>query len=100
MEYIQPLVGTDVDTVVLGCTHYPLLQPLLQRVLRTVMGRDVDLVNSATAVAEAAVRLLQQFGLERDSGPAWAFYVTDAPDHVESVARRFWTGRVLQFARA
>ena len=43
------------------------------------------------AVAEAAVRLLQQFGLERDSGPAHrAFYFTDAPDHVESVARRFW----------
>ncbi|MGC6417187.1 MAG: glutamate racemase [Bradymonadia bacterium] len=91
MEYVQQLVGTDVDTVVLGCTHYPLLQPLLQRVLRTVLGRDVDIVNSATAVAEAAVRLLQQLGLEHGTGPARrSFYVTDAPDHVESVARRFW----------
>jgi glutamate racemase len=53
-EYCAPLRAAAVDTVILGCTHYPLVAPLLQRIL----GRGVSLVSSGTGVARSAERAL------------------------------------------
>jgi glutamate racemase len=61
--YCRPLREADVDTVILGCTHYPLVAPLLQRML----GRDVRLVTAGHALAAAAQRLLESAGLEAAS---------------------------------
>jgi glutamate racemase len=58
-SYCEPLRRADVDTVILGCTHYPLVRPMLQRIL----GRDVRLVTAGHAVAAAAQRLLEGRGL-------------------------------------
>ena len=52
--------AAEVDTLILGCTHYPLVAPMLQRIL----GRDVRLVTAGHAIAAAAQRLLEARGLE------------------------------------
>lgn len=58
-SYCAPLKAAEVDTVVLGCTHYPLVAPMLQRML----GRDVSLVTAGHAIAAEAQRLLAAAGL-------------------------------------
>jgi glutamate racemase len=63
-SYCAPLRAADVDTLVLGCTHYPLVAPMLQRIL----GRDVRLVSAGHAIAAAAQRLLAANGLESVDG--------------------------------
>ena len=61
--YCEPLRRAAVDTLILGCTHYPLVAPMLQRIL----GRDVRLVSGGHAVAAAVQRALQRDGLSRPS---------------------------------
>jgi glutamate racemase len=58
-SYCEPLKRAEVDTVILGCTHYPLVAPMLQRVL----GRDVRLVTAGHAIAGTAQRVLEESGL-------------------------------------
>ncbi len=60
--YCAPLKRAEVDTLILGCTHYPLVAPMLQRTL----GRDVRLVSGGHAVAAAAQRTLERQGLARE----------------------------------
>ena len=84
-KYLEPFRRADVDTLVLGCTHYPLLRDVIAQ----VMGAEVDLVDSAEAVAEEAARALAQ---ETGAGAARGghhFYVTDAPETFQVVAERF-----------
>ena len=57
---VAPLQEADVDTVILGCTHYPLVAPMLQRFL----GRDVRLVTAGHALAASAQRVLEAEGTE------------------------------------
>jgi glutamate racemase len=59
--YCAPLKRAEVDTLILGCTHYPLVAPMLQRIL----GRDVRLVSGGHAVAAAVQRGLESAGLAR-----------------------------------
>jgi glutamate racemase len=61
--YTQPLREAEVDTVILGCTHFPLVAPMLQRML----GRDVRLVTAGHAVAATTQRRLAAAGLASDS---------------------------------
>lgn len=61
-SYCAPLKAADVDTLILGCTHYPLVSPMLQRIL----GRDVRLVSGGHAVAAAVQRTLEGAGLARE----------------------------------
>ena len=63
-SYCAPLKAADVDTLILGCTHYPLVAPMLQRML----GRDVRLVTAGHAIAATAQRMLESSGLESESG--------------------------------
>ena len=60
--YCAPLHRADVDTLILGCTHYPLVAPMLQRIL----GRDVRLVSGGHAVAAAVQRTLESAGIARE----------------------------------
>ena len=60
-SYCEPLKRAEVDTVILGCTHYPLIAPMLQRVL----GRDVRLVTAGHAIAATAQRVLEESGLSK-----------------------------------
>ena len=81
-RYLEPLLDREIDTLVLGCTHYPLLEPLIQR----VVGEEVRLVDSAEAVAETVARELGAAG--RDTPPEHHFCVTDGPDRFGGLARR------------
>ncbi|MES1243750.1 MAG: glutamate racemase, partial [Acidobacteriota bacterium] len=73
----------EVDTLVLGCTHYPLLRPVLER----VAGPGVTLVDSAEAVAEVVARGLIEQGLEaRGKAPEHHLCVTDAGESFHRLA--------------
>jgi glutamate racemase len=86
-EYAAPLKEAGVDTVVLGCTHYPLIRPILQR----VFGRDVTLVFSAEETAREVAETLQRKGIENASGRegSYRFLTTGDPDAFREMGRRF-----------
>jgi glutamate racemase len=63
-SYCAPLKDAQVDTLILGCTHYPLVAPMLQRML----GRDVRLITAGHAVAAAAQRVLEGADLASPTG--------------------------------
>ncbi len=88
-SYLEPLQRAGVDTVVLGCTHYPLLAGVLQ----IVMGPDVTLVSSAEETAKDLVRVLMTRDLARDPGdPPHAphqFLATGDPEPFRRLGRRF-----------
>ena len=76
-----------VDTVVLGCTHYPLIRPILQR----VFGRDVTLVFSADETAREVAETLARKGIENDPGRegSYRFLTTGDPDAFRAMGSRF-----------
>ena len=85
-DYLDPLIAEDVDTLILGCTHYP----LLTGVISYVMGDRVTLVSSAEECAKDVYRMLATTGLMRTSGdPTYTFVTTGAPDEFETIGRRF-----------
>src|SRR5207249_7581170 len=63
-EYARPLKDAGVDTVILGCTHYPLIRPIFQR----VFGRGVTLVFSAEETAREVAEVLARKGIEQAPG--------------------------------
>jgi glutamate racemase len=84
--YLTSLKRSGIDTLVLGCTHYP----LLAEVIADVMGPKVTLVDSARTTAVAVRETLARDGLTRRSGPSSvSFFVTDATDRFAKVASRF-----------
>lgn len=87
-EYLRPVKAAGVDTLVLGCTHYP----LLTGVISYVMGEDVTLVSSAEETAKDVYRQLVAHDLERDptaGPPEHRFLATGDPDSFATLARRF-----------
>ncbi|HEX5403786.1 MAG TPA: glutamate racemase [Pseudonocardiaceae bacterium] len=85
--YLQPLLRADVDTLVLGCTHYPLLTGVLQ----LVMGDDVTLVSSAEETAKDVFRVLTSLDLlrESDQQPERSFRCTGPAQPFARLAQRF-----------
>ena len=87
-EYLQPLIEAEVDTLVLGCTHYP----LLTGVISLVMGESVTLVSSAEETAKDVYRTLVASELLRSEllpMPRHRFVATGDPEPFERLARRF-----------
>lgn len=91
-EYLFPLMLEKVDTIVLGCTHYPLLAPTI----RDVVQGAVTLIDSGHAAAEVVARELDSRGLSNASSqrPLVQFFVSDIPDKFGDVGERF-LGRTL-----
>lgn len=86
-EYLEPLLAKDVDTLILGCTHYPVLKP----VIRDVCGPDVKLVDSAEVVAARAADVLAAEGALADApGAEPRFFVTDVVEDFLDVGRFIW----------
>lgn len=81
LEYLSPLRSSGVDTLILGCTHYPLLQKTISR----VMGSDVELVSSALEAARTAEAIIRQNGLAADEKPGtiYKFYTSDVAEKFE-----------------
>jgi glutamate racemase len=87
-EYLAPMIDADVDTLVLGCTHYP----LLTGVISYVMGNSVSLVSSAEETAKDLYRVLVEGSLLRDAdaaAPTHRFLATGDAKAFENLARRF-----------
>ena len=86
-EYLQEMKRKDIDTLVLGCTHYP----LLKGILAAVMGDGVSLIDSAIETAGEIETILGNLSLLNRSGGniTREFYVTDSPDKFITVGERF-----------
>jgi glutamate racemase len=82
-----PLRGAGVDTVILGCTHYPLVRPILQRTL----GRDVEVVSSGEAIATEVERELDSAGVAApvDRRGDYRFLASGDPDAFRALGTRF-----------
>jgi len=85
-EYLRPIIEFGADTVVLGCTHYPLLKDAL----RAILGRAVTIVDSAEETARATAERLDELGLRRAGAalPVHRYFVTDNPVRFASVGSR------------
>lgn len=96
MEYLKRVLSHDLDTLVLGCTHYPLLKPVIQE----VVGSRITLVDSAEAMAEETAEVLSRLNLwnPRHMPPEHQFWVTDLPLRFQAIGERF-LGRVLHDVR-
>jgi glutamate racemase len=86
-EYAAPLKDAGVDTVILGCTHYPLIRPIFQR----VFGRDVTLVFSAEETAREVAETLERKGIENGEGREglYRFLTTGEPSLFRELGERF-----------
>lgn len=95
-EYLKPVLCHNIDTLVLGCTHYPLLKPLLQE----VAGNHITLVDSAEAMAEQTAEVLNERNLANPQRkvPGYVYYVTDVPLRFQGIGERF-LGRALSNVR-
>jgi glutamate racemase len=92
-EYLSSFEQQGIDTLVLGCTHYP----LLREVIAQVMGPRVNLVDSAEATAEVVARELETRGLlARGASGPHRFFVTDTPDRFIDVGARFLGQPILE----
>ena len=94
--YLASMQKSGVDTLVLGCTHYPLLRP----VVAEVMGETVGLVDSAEETTREVAALLEARGLARRRGSgSTSFFVTDVPDRFVRIGQRFLGARVESAVR-
>ena len=85
-DYLDPLTEAQVDTLILGCTHYPHLTGIIS----LVMGEDITLVSSAEECAKDVYKLLATHELMRDGGePAYHFLTTGTPGEFETLGQRF-----------
>lgn len=86
-ECVQPIKQAGADTVILGCTHYPLLSPMLRRLL----GPHVSLINSAEEIAREVAEILERKGIGNLPGRegGYTFYATGDPEQFRTVGARF-----------
>ena len=86
-EYLQEVKDAGVDTLILGCTHYP----LLKKMIGDFMGSDVTLIDSGKVTAQAAAAALADLGLlnGRTKGGNAHYYVSDTPDNFDELEHRF-----------
>lgn len=91
--YLKPLKAKKIDTLILGCTHYP----LLKNVIGKAMGRTVRLVDSARAVAKEAHLILDSAGLMNSSSKGVTrhrFFVSDEPERFAKIGEKFLKKRI------
>lgn len=81
-RYLAPIIDFEADTLILGCTHYPVLAKAIVRVL----GDGVTLINAGTATAKAVAEYIKSKGIENTDGGSTKFYVSDKPDFFKEQA--------------
>jgi glutamate racemase len=87
-KYLKELKKAGIDSLILGCTHYP----LLKKVIKKVMGNGVVLVDSAEEVAIEVERILKENGSKKSKGTShgnYEFFVTDFPERFKKVGKIF-----------
>lgn len=95
-RYLAELIDVGIDTLILGCTHYPIIRSTIGR----IMGSAVTLVNPAYETARELKRLLQDQGLESEHRPGlgtelYRFFVSDAADKFQKFANSILTYGIL-----
>jgi glutamate racemase len=94
-KYIGPLVDEGIDTLILGCTHYP---PLIEPI-RRALPESVELIDPAVAVAEETLRILREKNMQaEDDSPRHLYIVTDNPERFRRVGERY-LGRSIYYIR-
>ncbi|QQR90336.1 MAG: glutamate racemase [Myxococcales bacterium] len=96
-RYLEPLVKQDIDTLLLGCTHYPVLHQSIETQLTKMAGRHLNVIDSGAAAAEALFEIMSQRGLQNtktDKG-ALRIHLSDLPGDFEERLNRFF-GKALQ----
>jgi glutamate racemase len=91
-RYLEPLAMAEVDVVVLGCTHYPLLRAVIDEQVRALIGAHVTIVDSAQATGAHVREFLQARNLARpvgEGGGLTGLLVTDMPQRFREMASRF-----------
>ena len=85
-DYLQPLLDEGIDTLILGCTHYP----LLAEVIRKLVGARVKVVDSANSTAEKVETSLLESGLSAPESlePTFRYFASDDPSGLEKMHRR------------
>ncbi|HBF13735.1 MAG TPA: glutamate racemase [Deltaproteobacteria bacterium] len=87
--YLKPFMAQKIDSLILGCTHYPLFKEEMARLL----GKDITLVDSAEAVTTQLKKTLDDHSLKNPDAKrkGWAkFYSTDSPDRMKRIGHYFW----------
>lgn len=93
-RYISEILEHQIDTLVLGCTHYP----LLRKTIRKVVGEDIVLVNPAYETAKSLVEVLTEKGIRNDSTPKLnhKFYVSDGAEKFKRFANTILPCEVME----
>ncbi|UCH94627.1 MAG: glutamate racemase [Candidatus Aminicenantes bacterium] len=93
-EYLLPLKEKGIDSLVLGCTHYPVLKPIISEVL----GENIKLIDSAEVITGKVYSILQSLGWLNNSRPVGSqqdeFFVTDFPDRFKKVGEIFLNRKI------
>lgn len=84
-EYLKAIKQSEIDTILLGCTHYPVLAPLIQE----EVGDKVTIVDSASTCAERLAELLQREQIESETSSMCRFFVSDDPEKFQLLGRDF-----------
>ncbi|MBR1779390.1 MAG: glutamate racemase [Clostridia bacterium] len=86
-KYLLPIKNSNVDTLILGCTHYPIIQPIIER----IMGRGVAIIDSGKATAKFAAKKLKELNLLNKKGKKGihSFFVSDSIESFSKTADIF-----------
>lgn len=97
VTYLTPLIKEKIDVLILGCTHYP----LMEAVIGEIMGPGVKLINSARAVAVEVKDLLQVYNLKRTNKirPKYKFFVSDEVNLFKEQSCKFLGGKIINVKR-
>lgn len=92
-DYLTPLKGEGIDTLILGCTHYPLLRETIAGILP-----ETELISSGTASIRALIRTLEAHGLRNDQPGQGVirYFVSDAPDRFAENGSKFLGREILE----
>ena len=86
------MIDKKIDTIILGCTHYPLLKGTIKKVI----GNKINIIDSANAVALAVKDLLIKNNLLNNSGKSiYKFYVSDGPEKFKKIGSKFLGKKIL-----
>ena len=89
--YLKELVTKKIDTLILGCTHYPLLKDSIQKII----GKKIKIIDSATAVAIAVKDLLEKNSMLKNKGVGKnQFYVSDDPEKFKKLGSKFFSNKI------
>ncbi len=94
--YLKDLLDKNIDTIILGCTHYPLLKESIKKVI----GKNINIVDSASAVAAQVKYILTKNNILKKSGKGkYKFFVSDSPEKFKAIGNKFLGNKILNVTK-